>query len=144
MKKYFLLIFVFISMADYAKEYSLFNPFLEILERNKENEYLAGDYKLYIDGKTYDMKISVRCNKPKAIIKFNNEKISSKFSLKKNIISIKLNEENIYIKLIGKVLNATGAMGGVAYNSNGKRSEWSAAKIIKEVRSKTKGVKKKN
>lgn len=143
MRKYFLLIFIFISVSNYAKDNLVFDDYLEIIEKKKENKYLAGDYKLYIDGKTYDMRIKVRCNKPKVVISLHDKKVSSKFSLKKNVISITINENDIYIQLVGKILNATGAMGGIAFDSNGKKSEWSAAKIVKESKSKNKSSTKK-
>ena len=143
MKKYFFLLFIIISVNDPVKGSVLEYHNLESLKEKKDHENLAGDYKLFVDGVTYDMKISIRCNKPKARITLNDRKISSKFSMKKNVITISLNRETIYVKLVGKTLNATGTMGGVAIDSNGKQSEWSAAKLINDNRPSVKSKKSK-
>lgn len=114
------------------------------LIKKQDYKHLEGNYSLFIDGKNYGMEIKIKCNKPKAIIKFKGEKISSKFILKNNIITICITKDETYLKLIGKILNAAGAMEGVAYDSKGNKSNWSAAKLITESRSKNKSSKKTN
>lgn len=107
-----------------------------------DNSHLAGEYSLFVNGKTYEMKIVVKCNKPKATIKFNGTKLSSTFSFKKNIINISINNDGILVRCIGKILNKAGAMSGSSIDSNGNQSNWSAAKIIIDNRSKRKSSKK--
>jgi hypothetical protein len=142
MRKYILFLLITTSINSYAK-INYANEFnFKIIKTKHDHKNLAGVYQLYADGKTYNMEIFVRCNKLKAKIKFGNKKISSKFLFKKNVITITLHKEDVYVKLVGKVLNSAGAMAGVSIDSNGKQSEWSAARLIKDTRSNVKTSKK--
>jgi len=154
MKKYqfpfFLLNFIFvISNTMYSisfdKKIKLTKSSnLSLIEIKQQYELLEGNYTLFIDKKNYAMSITVTCNKPNATIKFNNTKILSEFSFKNGIVNISIKENGIHKKLIGKLINNAGVMQGVSNDNNGKKSIWSAAKLITENRAKNRILKKTN
>lgn len=135
----FLLLLVFlikpnISYAKSAKDSVVFYNYTLFCKtkKNKEQDLklLEGYYSLFVNGKTYRMQIKVHCNKPKAKIKFKKNYTPVKFTFKNNIVMISSKKSDIFLKLIGKIVNKAGAMQGVAYDNNGNKGVWTAAKLI--------------
>ena len=93
---------------------------------------ITGNYKLRVNNKDYDLAITGKGAKQKGTIKLGDKKVNSKFSFKDGWISITLNEENSYTRMLGKTINASNVMQGTAYDSAGNQSSWSAAKIVKK------------
>lgn len=117
---------------------------LSLLQISQQYELLEGNYTLLIEKKNYAMRITITRNQPNATITYHNTKVLSEFSLKKGVVTITITENNIQKKLIGKLINSAGVMQGVAYDTNGKKSIWSAAKLIAENRAKNRTPKKIN
>ncbi|MDG2152195.1 MAG: amidohydrolase family protein [Polaribacter sp.] len=93
---------------------------------------LSGSYKLYVNNKNYDLSISGKGVNQKASIKEGEKLVKSIFSYKDNWISITINENNEYIRLLGQTINSSNVMKGTAYDSAGNESFWSASKIFKK------------
>ena len=94
---------------------------------------ITGTYMLNVNNKNYDVIISGKGAKQKAEVKLGDEKIKSTFSFKKNWISINLNDDGNYTRMLGKTINASNVMQGTAYDTKGNETLWSASKkVIKE------------
>jgi imidazolonepropionase-like amidohydrolase len=104
---------------------------------------LSGDYKISLNDKTYDLSITGKGAKQKGVVTIGNQKVKSKFSFKDDWISITLNEESGFTRMLGQTINASNVMQGTAYDSAGNETSWSAAKIVKKEAKKKKGKKSK-
>jgi imidazolonepropionase-like amidohydrolase len=93
---------------------------------------ITGDYMLVVNDKNYDLTISGKAAKQTAAIKIGDEKVKSKFSYKENWISITLNEDGLYTRMLGKVINASNVMQGTAFDTQGNETSWSASLQVKK------------
>ncbi|ARV05879.1 amidohydrolase [Polaribacter sp. SA4-10] len=93
---------------------------------------ISGDYKLSVNNKNYDLSITGKGAKQKGAIKMGDKKVTSKFSYKEDWISITLNEENEFTRMLGQTVNDFNVMQGTAFDSAGNETNWSAAKIVKK------------
>ena len=104
---------------------------------------LTGTYMLNVNNKDYDLTISGKGAKQTGSIKIDDEKVKSKFSFKDDWISITLNEDSGYTRMMGKVINASNAMQGTAYDTEENDTYWSASKRVRKDEKKEKSKKKK-
>ena len=105
---------------------------------------ITGDYMLSVNNKNYDLSITGSGDKQSGTIKLGDEKIKSKFSFKDDWISITLNEDSGYTRMVGKIVNASNVMQGTAFDTEGNESAWSASKkVAKEDKKEGKKDKKK-
>jgi imidazolonepropionase-like amidohydrolase len=95
---------------------------------------ISGDYMLYVNNRNYVLSITGKGAKQTGVIKFGDKKIKSKFSYKDDWVSITLNDDNNFTRMLGKILNASNVMQGDAFNTEGTKSSWSASKKVKEDR----------
>ena len=103
---------------------------------------LEGNYMLTVNNKNYDLTISGKGAKQTGTIKMGDKKIKSKFSFKDDWVSITLNEDSGYTRMMGKIINTANVMQGTAFDTQGNETSWSASKKVKKD-SKKKGDKKK-
>jgi len=104
---------------------------------------ITGNYMLYVNNKNYSLTISGKGAKQTASVKIDTEKVKSKFSFKENWISITLNEDSVYTRMLGKIVNAANAMQGTAYDTQGNETSWSASVQVKKESKKKEEKKKK-
>ena len=104
---------------------------------------ITGNYMLYVNGKNYDLTISGKGAKQTAAIKMGDKKVKSKFSFKDDWVSITLNEDSGYTRMMGKIINAASVMQGTAYDTKGNETDWSASKKVKKDSKKKDSKKKK-
>jgi len=104
---------------------------------------ITGNYMLYVNNKNYILTISGKGAKQTASVKIDTEKVKSKFSFKENWISITLNEDSVYTRMLGKIVNAANAMQGTAYDTQGNETSWSASVQVKKESKKKEEKKKK-
>jgi imidazolonepropionase-like amidohydrolase len=97
---------------------------------------ITGNYMLSVNDKNYDLTISGKAAKQTAVIKIGDEKVKSKFSYKEDWISITLNEDKVYTRMLGKIVNASNVMQGTAFDTQGNETSWSASMQIKKVSNK--------
>lgn len=98
---------------------------------------ITGNYMLVVNNKNYDLNISGKGNKQSGTIKLDSNTVKSKFSFKNDWVSITLNEDNGYTRMMGKIINSAGLIQGTAYDSEANETSWSASKIVvKEEKSK--------
>ncbi len=102
---------------------------------------ITGTYMLNVNNKNYDLVISGKGAKQKAEVKVGDDKIKSTFSFKNDWISINLNDNGHYTRMLGKTINASNVMQGTAYDTKGNETSWSASKKV--VKDKKKASKKK-
>jgi imidazolonepropionase-like amidohydrolase len=93
---------------------------------------ITGNYMLSVNDKNYDLTISGKAAKQTAVIKIGDEKVKSKFSYKEDWISITLNEDSDYTRMLGKIVNASNVMEGTAFDTQGNETSWSASMQIKK------------
>ena len=93
---------------------------------------ITGNYMLSVNNKSYDLTISGKGAKQTAVIKLGDKKIKSKFSFKDNWISITLNEDSGYTRMMGKIINPANVMQGTAFDTLGNETAWSASKKVKK------------
>ena len=89
---------------------------------------ITGTYALKVNNKNYDLTISGKGAKQTGSIKSDGEKIKSKFSYKDDWVSINLNEKGIYTRMMGKTVNISKMLQGIAYDSKANETSWSASK----------------
>ena len=115
-------------------------------EKNVVNDMtikdITGDYMLVVNEKNYDLTISGKGAKQKATIKMGDEKVKSKFAYKEDWISITLNEDGVYTRMLGKVINASNIMQGTAFDTKGNETFWSASFQVKKDTEKKEDTKK--
>ncbi|MFT6066214.1 MAG: imidazolonepropionase-like amidohydrolase [Polaribacter sp.] len=104
---------------------------------------ITGTYMLNVNNKNYDLTIAGKGAKQTGSIKIDDEKVKSKFSFKDDWISITLNEDSGYTRMMGKVINASNAMQGTAYDTEENDTYWSASKKVRKDEIKEKSKKKK-
>ena len=86
---------------------------------------------LYVNNKNYDLTITGKGAKQTGTIKVGDEKIKSKFSFKNDWISITLNEDTGFTRMLGKIINASNVMQGDAFDTEGNKTSWSASIKVK-------------
>ena len=89
---------------------------------------IRGEYSLTLQGKTYDMTLSGKANKPKLKIKKDTLKISSKLRYKDHWMGIILTEDGKSKRLNAHVSNKTDLLQGEAILADGTVTTWSATK----------------
>jgi imidazolonepropionase-like amidohydrolase len=102
---------------------------------------ITGNYMLYVNNVNYDLAITGKGAKQTGAIKFGDKKLKSKFSYSDGWVSITLNDEDNFTRMLGKVINDANAMQGDAFDAEGKKSSWSASIQVKkegETKSETK------
>ncbi|WP_298767461.1 amidohydrolase family protein [uncultured Polaribacter sp.] len=93
---------------------------------------LSGNYMLSVNNKSYNLIISGKGAKQTAVVKLDDKKIKSTFSFKDNWISITLNEDSGYTRMMGQTINAANVMQGTAFDTLGNETYWSASKKVKK------------
>jgi imidazolonepropionase-like amidohydrolase len=104
---------------------------------------INGSYMLYVNNKNYDLTITGKGAKQTGTIKVGDEKIKSKFSFKNDWISITLNEDTGFTRMLGKTINASNVMQGDAFDTEGNKTSWSASIQVKKSDKKEKSKKEK-
>ncbi|AUC23341.1 amidohydrolase [Polaribacter sejongensis] len=103
---------------------------------------ITGDYMLSVNNKNYDLSITGKGAKQTGTIKIDDKKIKSKFSYNDDWVSITLNDDEHFTRMLGKIVNASNVMQGDAFDTEGNKSYWSASKKIqKEEESKKEKIK---
>ncbi|EAQ41443.1 amidohydrolase family protein [Polaribacter sp. MED152] len=102
---------------------------------------ITGDYMLSVNNQNYQLSITGSGAKQKGSIKQGDKKIKSKFSFKDDWVSITLNEDSGYTRMLGKVINNSNVMQGTAFDTQGNETTWSASKKVANSKG---GPKKKN
>ena len=93
---------------------------------------ITGNYMLYVNTQNYDLTITGKGSKQTATVKIGDKKVNAKFSFINEWISITLNEDSVYTRILGKVINASNVMEGTAYDTQGNETMWSASKKVKK------------
>jgi imidazolonepropionase-like amidohydrolase len=93
---------------------------------------ITGNYMLSVNDKNYELIISGKAAKQTAVIKMGDEKVTSKFSYKEDWISITLNEDKVYTRMLGKIINVSNTMQGTAFDTQGNETYWSASQQVKK------------
>jgi imidazolonepropionase-like amidohydrolase len=93
---------------------------------------ITGNYMLSVNDKNYELTISGKAAKQTAVIKMGDEKVKSKFSYKEDWISITLNEDKVYTRMLGKIINVSNVMQGTAFDTQGNETYWSASQQVKK------------
>ncbi|QOD61306.1 amidohydrolase family protein [Polaribacter haliotis] len=93
---------------------------------------ITGEYKLSVNNKDYTLTITGEGSKQKGEVTLGDKKIKSKFSFSDDWVSINLNEDGNYTRLVGKIMNASNLIQGTAYDNNGNESYFSASKLMKK------------
>ena len=93
---------------------------------------ITGNYMLSVNDKNYELIISGKAAKQTAVIKMEDEKVKSKFSYKEDWISITLNEDKVYTRMLGKIINVSNVMQGTAFDTQGNETYWSASQQVKK------------
>jgi imidazolonepropionase-like amidohydrolase len=93
---------------------------------------ITGNYMLSVNDKNYELTISGKAAKQTAVIKIGDEKVKSKFSYKEDWISITLNENKVYTRMLGKIINVSNVMQGTAFDTQGNETYWSASLQVKK------------
>ena len=91
---------------------------------------ITGNYMLSVNNQNYQLSIAGSGAKQKGSIKQGDKKIKSKFSFKDDWVSITLNEDSGYTRMLGKVINNSNAMQGTAFDTQGNETTWSASKKV--------------
>ncbi|WP_397447031.1 amidohydrolase family protein [Polaribacter sp. R77954] len=104
---------------------------------------ITGSYLLAVNNKSYKLTISGKAAKQIGSITLDSAKVKSKFSFKNDWVSITLNEDTGYTRMMGKVINDAGIIQGTAYDSEGNETPWSAGKIVRKENTKEKSKQKK-
>ena len=102
---------------------------------------INGSYMLYVNNKNYDLTVTGKGAKQTGTIKVGDEKIKSKFSFKNDWISITLNEDTGFTRMLGKTINASNVMQGDAFDTEGNKTSWSASIQVKKSDKKEKSKK---
>ena len=89
---------------------------------------ITGNYTLNVNNKTYNLTVSGKGAAQKGAIKLGDKKVKSKFSFKDDWVTITLNEENGFTRMLGKVTSNSNLINGNAFDTKGNKSSWSAIK----------------
>ncbi|WP_026288370.1 amidohydrolase family protein [Polaribacter irgensii] len=93
---------------------------------------INGNYMLSVNDKNYELIVSGKAKKQSAAVKIGDKKVESKFSYKEDWISITLNEDKVYTRMLGKIINASNVMQGTAFDTQGNETSWSASVQVKK------------
>jgi imidazolonepropionase-like amidohydrolase len=93
---------------------------------------ITGNYNVSVNNKNYSLTITGKGAKQSGSIKIGDKKVPSKFSYKDHWISITLNEDGVFTRMLGKTINTSNVMQGTAYDSAGNQTYWSASKTVKK------------
>ncbi|PQJ81988.1 amidohydrolase [Polaribacter glomeratus] len=93
---------------------------------------ITGNYMLYVNNINYDLAITGKGSKQTATIKLGDKKLKAKFSYSDDWISITLNDDDNFTRMLGKVINDANAIQGDAFDAEGKKSSWSASIQVKK------------
>ena len=99
---------------------------------------ISGDYMLSVNNQNYQLSVTGSESNPKGSVKQGDQKVKSKFSFKDDWISITLNEDSGYTRMIGKIINDANVMEGTAFDTQGNETSWSASKQVAKQQKKTK------
>jgi len=91
---------------------------------------ITGEYMLSVNGKQYSMSVTGKGAKQTAAIQLGDQKIKSKFSFEDDWIAITLNEDSGYTRLLGQTINNASVLEGIAYDTEGNETSWSASKKV--------------
>ncbi|MCG1037626.1 amidohydrolase family protein [Polaribacter sargassicola] len=103
---------------------------------------ITGDYMLTVNDENYDLSITGKGAKQSGSIKKDGKKVNAKFSFADDWVTITLNEEDKYTRMLGKVINASNVMQGDAFDTKGDKTSWSASKKVAATETKGKPAKK--
>ncbi len=103
---------------------------------------ISGNYMLSVNNTSYDLVVTGKGAKQSGTIKKSGKKVKSKFSYKEGWISITLNEDTGFTRMLGKIINESNVMQGNAFDTQGNKSIWSASKKVMKNSTKKKSPKK--
>ena len=109
---------------------------------NMDIKDITGDYMLSVNNKNYNLSITGKGAKQTGTIKVGDKKIKSKFSYTDDWISITLNEDDHFTRMLGKIVNASNVMQGDAFDTEGNKTYWSASKKVQKSEVSKKEIKK--
>jgi imidazolonepropionase-like amidohydrolase len=93
---------------------------------------------LNVNDQKYNLSITGKGAKQKGNLTIGNEKIKSTFSFKNNWVSITMNNNSTYTRILGKTSPSSNEINGTAFDSAGNQTSWTASKIVKEKEKKKK------
>ena len=93
---------------------------------------ITGDYFLRVNNQEYNLSITGKGAKQKGNLTIGNKKLKSTFSFKNNWISITINNNGTYTRILGKVSDSSDELNGTAFDSSGNQTSWTASRIVKE------------
>ncbi|WP_343329759.1 amidohydrolase family protein [Polaribacter staleyi] len=93
---------------------------------------ITGNYMLYVNNTNYNLAITGKGAKQTATITKGDKKIKSRFSYKDDWISMTLNDDGRFTRLLGKIINASNVMQGDAFDTQGNKTTWAASKKFKK------------
>ncbi|MGJ8759264.1 MAG: amidohydrolase family protein [Polaribacter sp.] len=93
---------------------------------------ITGDYMLSVNNKNYNLSITGKGAKQTGTIKIDDKKIKSKFSYSDDWVSITLNDDEHFTRMLGKIVNASNIMQGDAFDTEGNKTYWSASKKVQK------------
>ena len=105
---------------------------------------ITGNYNLSVNNKTYQLTVSGKGAKRIGSIKLNDKKVKSKFSFKYDWITITMNDNGNFTRILGKVDANSNTIQGNAFDSLGNKTTWTATKKSTTKNSKKKGKKSKD
>ncbi|MCI2228123.1 amidohydrolase family protein [Polaribacter sp. MSW13] len=97
---------------------------------------ITGDYVLSVNDKNYNLSITGKGAKQIGTLKLGDKKIKSKFSFKDDWVSIIINEESNYTRMLGKALATSNFIKGTAFDTQGNETSWTASKKAKKTANK--------
>ncbi|MDN3620628.1 amidohydrolase family protein [Polaribacter undariae] len=95
---------------------------------------ITGDYMLTVNDENYELTITGKGAKQTGAINKDGKKVNAKFSYADDWVTITLNEDTKYTRMLGKVINASNVMQGDAFDTKGDKTSWSASKKIVETK----------
>ncbi len=99
---------------------------------------ITGNYTVSVNNMNYNLKISGSGTKQQGSFTNGDSKVKAKFQFKDNWISATLNDANGYTRLLGKVIEGKDNIEGIAYDTEGNESKWTATKLNSETSKKEK------
>jgi len=91
---------------------------------------ITGDYMLSVNNKNYMLSVKGSGKKQSGTITMDGKKVKSKFSFDNDWVSITLNEDSGYTRMMGKVINSSNVIEGTAFDTEGNETAWSASKKV--------------
>ena len=105
---------------------------------------ITGDYTLSVNNKNYVLTISGKGSKQSGAIKLGSTKIKSKFSFNDDWVTITMNDDGNFTRILGKVDGDSSTIQGNAFDSLGNKTTWIATKKDAKKDKKKKGKSTKN